>query len=245
MPSLTFSGTQVWGLFSKSYPQILLTRTISVTISPLRTLTVLFILLSAWFLLHGVSGSLHTPIKKSLTKFPSTLGEWQVRSSRKTSDAVIKMLGVSDYVELNYSSPSGQSINFYAAFYELVGNGSGYHSPKNCIPGGGWGIARSKTVEIFNPKWEGPVVVNEMIVRKGDKYQMVLYWYQNRGRIIHSEYLEKIYLVIDAILKKRRDGTFIRLMTPVPDGDIPQTEKLLQQFAALAITELKNFLPGR
>ncbi|MBV5330534.1 MAG: EpsI family protein, partial [Chlorobium sp.] len=82
-------------------------------------------------------------------------------------------------------------------------------------------------------------------IRNRNEYQVVMYWYQNRGRIISSEYWEKIYLVLDAILKKRRDGTFVRLMAPAPGGDIQQAEKVLEQFAAQIVTELDNFLPGR
>ncbi len=40
--------------------------------------------------------------------------------------------------------------------------------------------------------------VSEMLIRSGPNYQVVLYWYQNKGRIIASEYWEKIYLVLDA-----------------------------------------------
>jgi len=34
-------------------------------------------------------------------------------------------------------------------------------------------------------------------------------------------------------------------MAPAPNGDIQQTEEVVQRFAALALTELDNFLPGR
>ena len=215
------------------------------TISPLRLLIVLVLVGCTFFLLQGVSGVRRTPIKQSLAKFPITLGDWQAKSSRQSTDEVIKMLGVDDYIEYNYSTPAGQPVNFYAAFYESVGTDGGYHSPKNCIPGGGWGIDAVKTVT-FQPKGDqAPVTVAEMIIRNRNEYQVVFYWYQNRGRIISSEYWEKVYLVLDAILKKRRDGTFVRLMTPAPNGDIQQAEKILQQFATLAVTELDNFLPGR
>jgi len=198
-----------------------------------------------FFLLQNVSGTHRTPIKQPLAKFPTTLGDWQAKSARESSEAVIKMLGVDDYIEYNYAAPNGQSVNFYAAFYESVGTGGGYHSPKNCIPGGGWGIDAVKTVTIQPKGSQVPVTVAEMIIRNRNEYQVVMYWYQNRGRVISSEYWEKYYLVLDAILKKRRDGTFVRLMMPAPNGDIQQAEKVLEQFAAQAVTKLDNFLPGR
>lgn len=213
--------------------------------SPLRVLLVLALLMTTYFLLQGVSGTVRTPIKQTLSNFPSALGEWKVLSNRASTDAVIKMLGVNDYVEYNYANSAGQTLNFYAAFYESVGTGGGYHSPKNCIPGGGWGIDRVKTVQLAFTDGRPPVTISEMIIRNRNEYQVVMYWYQNRGRIIGSEYWEKIYLVLDAVFMKRRDGTFVRLIAPVTNGDIEQTEKLLQDFSPLVMKELERFLPGR
>lgn len=210
-----------------------------------RVLLVLALLACTFLLLQNVSGTRRTPIKQPLAQFPTTLGDWQVNSSRRSADSVIKLLGVDDYIEYNYASPKGPSLNFYAAFYESVGTGGGYHSPKNCIPGGGWGIDAVKTITILPKGYQTPVTVAEMVIRNRNEYQVVLYWYQNRGRIISSEYWEKIYLVLDAIFKQRRDGTFVRLMVPAPDGDIAQAEKVVAQFATQIIPELNNFLPGK
>lgn len=215
------------------------------TLSAYRVFLVLLLFVVTFILLQGVSGTVRTPIKKPLSLFPTVLGEWQALASQASSQAVVEMLGVDDYIEFNYVGPSGPAVNFYAAFYEAVGVGGGYHSPQNCIPGGGWGIDAVKTLQIEPRGGHGPVTVSEMIIRNRNEYQVVLYWYQNRGRIIHSEYWEKIYQVLDAIFLKRRDGTFVRLMTPAPGGDIQQAEKTLQQFAGWALPELDTFLPGR
>ncbi|MGD9948033.1 MAG: exosortase C-terminal domain/associated protein EpsI [Desulfobulbus sp.] len=214
-------------------------------LSTTRLLIVLVLFGATYFFLQGVSGTVRTPIKQPLNNFPVQLDDWKTISSHKSTEEVIKLLGVDDYIEYNYANPEGRIVNFYAAFYESVGTGGGYHSPKNCIPGGGWGIESVKTIEIRQSNDKPPVQVSEMLIRNRNEYQIVLYWYQNRGRIIASEYWEKIYLVLDAIHLKRRDGTFVRLMAPVQDGYIVQTEQQLQHFAALAMSELENFLPGR
>ncbi|MCL2790713.1 MAG: EpsI family protein [Desulfobulbus sp.] len=214
-------------------------------ISLYRVLVVLLLLGCTAFLLQGVTGTVRTPIKKSLTKFPTTLGQWQEVSSHESLPGVVAMLGVDEYIEYNYTAPLLPPVNFYVAFYESVGTSGGYHSPKNCMPGGGWGIDAVKTVEIIPRGAQSPVNLTEMIIRNRDEYQVVLYWYQNRGRIIASEYWEKIYQVFDSIVMGRRDGTFVRLLAPVVDKDIQKTEQALQQFASLALTELDDFLPGR
>lgn len=213
-------------------------------ISRPRVIIILLLFTLTFVLLQDVTGIHRTPIKQELSNFPVTLDEWQAVSSRESTEGVIKLLGVDDYIEYNYIGISGEQINFYAAYYEAVGGGKGYHSPKNCIPGGGWGIEAVNTVEITPSGQDSPVTVSEMIIRNRNEYQVVYYWYQNRGRVIASEYWEKVYLVLDAVTKKRRDGSFIRLMAYAPNGDIEKARNSLRQFAKLSLAELVNFLPG-
>ena len=210
-----------------------------------RVFILLVLISGTFFLLQNVSGVHRTPIKQPLALFPAKLDNWQVVSTNKSSNSVVEMLGVDDYLDYNYTSPNRLGVNLYVAFYESVGVGGGYHSPRNCIPGGGWGIDSVKEVQVVPHGRQAPVTVMTMVIRNRNEYQLVMYWYQNRGRVIHSEYWEKIYQVLDAILLKRRDGAFVRLIAPAPDGNIPQAEETLRQFAALAVTELDNFLPGR
>jgi EpsI family protein len=210
-----------------------------------RIFLVLLLLGCTVFLLQSVTGTTRIPIKKPLAHFPTVLDEWHRESSHASSQSVVEMLGVDDYIEYNYRAPLLPLVNLYAAFYESVGTGGGYHSPKNCLPGGGWGIDAVKTVEIVPRGGRSPVKVTEMIIRNRNDYQVVVYWYQNRGRIIHSEYWEKMYQVIDAVVLGRRDGTFVRLLAPVAGNDIQKTTQVLHQFAGLAIAELDNILPGR
>ena len=86
--------------------------------------------------------------------------------------------------------------------------------------------------------------VSQMLIRNGAEYQLVMYWYQNRGRIIASEYWEKIYLVLDALFMQRRDGAFIRIMSVVPENQLQATEAKVQQFAEQTMTLLEGHLPG-
>ncbi|WP_153306538.1 exosortase C-terminal domain/associated protein EpsI [Desulfogranum japonicum] len=213
-------------------------------ISLIRVAFICCLCVGMFFLLQDVQGVQRTPIKQSLQYFPKTLGQWQVKSEMKSSAAVIGMLGVDDYLDYNYQNTADDVVNFYVAYYEAVGGGRGYHSPKNCIPGGGWGIDSVNTVTIKGPNLPEPVTVSELIIRNRNEYQVVYYWFQNRGRIIASEYWEKIYLVLDAITMKRRDGSFVRLISYAPGGDLDTARERLNQFAPMAMQELENFLPG-
>lgn len=210
-----------------------------------RVFIVLALLAVTGYILQTTSEVIPVPIKKPLGLFPHQIGDYHLSKSFQSSADVLEMLGVDDYLQYNYIDNTNNRINLYVGFYKAVGVSGGYHSPKNCIPGGGWGIAEVKDV-VLGAGIEGrkESTVAQMLIRNGSEYQVVLYWYQNRGRIIASEYSEKIYQVLDALLQKRRDGTFVRVMAVVREGDIAAAEARVRQFAEQVMVTLENHLPG-
>jgi len=214
-------------------------------ISKSRVFIVFLLLTVTWGILQKTSQVMPVPIKKPLSSFPVQVGDYVLSNSLQSSAEVVEMLGVDDYVQYNYIHPDSTRINLYVGYYESVGTGGGYHSPKNCLPGGGWGIDTVREVALpVGIEGKNDSRVSQMLIRSGDQYQVVLYWYQNRGRIIASEYWEKIYQVLDALFKRRRDGTFVRIMATVQDGDTEGTELKVQQFAEKVMVQLENHLPG-
>ena len=214
-------------------------------ISKGRIFIILLLLASTWYVLQSVSDVQFVSVKKSLKFFPREIGGYSLSSSLQSSADVIEMLGVDDYIQYNYVKSANDRINLYVGYYGAVGVKGSYHSPKNCLPGGGWGIVTSKSVAL-NQGQAGsqPFMISEMRIQNGSDKQIVMYWYQNRGRIIASEYMEKFYLIVDALRLGRRDGAFIRLMTTVQNDDIAAAEQRLQGFAQEIIPLLRQHLPG-
>jgi len=216
-------------------------------ISKGRVVTVLALLAVTWYVLQTTTEVAAVPVKKPLSLFPQQIAGYHLSNSFQSSAEVLEMLGVDDYIQYNYIDEANDNsrINLYAGFYKAVGVSGSYHSPKNCLPGGGWGIDTVKKVTLQTGiEGNDQATVSEMLIRNGAEYQVVLYWYQNRGRIIASEYWEKIYLVLDALFKGRRDGTFVRIMTVAQDGDIKAAREQVKNFAEQVMPLLENHLPG-
>jgi EpsI family protein len=213
-------------------------------ISKIRILIILALFGCTWYLLQITSAVQAIPIKKSLEQFPTQIGAYHLADSFQSSSEVLKLLGVDDYIQYNYIDDQNHRINLYVGYYRAVGVTGSYHSPKNCLPGGGWGIDTVNEVKLPSQATSGGEDVSQMLIRNGNDYQIVLYWYQNRGRIIASEYWEKIYLVLDALLKGRRDGAFVRIMTVADDGNIDDAAKRVQVFGGEVKVMLEQFLPG-
>lgn len=209
------------------------------------TIIVLLLLLGTWYLLQNSNSVTSTSIKQSLASFPTTIGQWKMVRSSESSEDIIEMLGVDDDLQYTYRNPEGKVITLYIGYYGAVGVTGAYHSPRNCIPGGGWGIDDISPVTLGTGiEGNNRSVVSQMMIRNGDQYQIVLYWYQNRGRIIASEYWEKIYLVLDALRMGRRDGTFVRIMSTVQGSDFATASDDATEFSEQVMNYLESYLPG-
>ena len=205
------------------------------------------LLFAATLLVLQNSATIHpVSIKQNLSLFPEQLGTWHSVSSIRLSDDVINRLKMDEYINSVYAAPDGRTIHLYVAFYQAVGISGGYHAPVNCLPGSGWGVERVQSLTLpGGPLGRDSTTVSQMVIRKQKSRRVVVYWYQNRGRIIGSEYLEKIYLVLDAVFTGRRDGTLVRLISPVENNNIAASEAAARDFSVLVMQELENFLPGK
>jgi EpsI family protein len=124
-------------------------------------------------------------------------------------------------------TPHGSPVWLYIGYYGSQRTGVTYHSPLNCLPGSGWsilhrdeapvdlGAARRAGVSSQTAAPRPFVRVNRVVIQKGLDKQLILYWYQDRGRIITSEYWAKGYLLWDAMTRNRTDGALVRVSVPM------------------------------
>ena len=92
-------------------------------------------------------------------------------------------------------------VGLYAGYYRSQRQGDTIHSPQNCLPGAGWRPVSSATINLTSPG--GSVPVNQYVIQKGLDQQVVLYWYQGRGRVVANEYANKALLMWDAATLQR------------------------------------------
>ena len=172
----------------------------------------------------------------SFVNFPLTLNKWQGRHDLLEKDVVTK-LGMTDYLLANYSDGQQPPVNFYVAYYASQRKGVSPHSPRVCIPGGGWEIASFERIVVED------FPVNRTVIKKGEQTQLVYYWFQERGRIIANEYIKKWYLFIDALFENRTDGSLVRVVTNVaPNEALVDADARILDFISIAKPELKQYI---
>lgn len=147
-----------------------------------------------------------------LSSLPLVLGEWEGRPAAPLPRDVITLLGVDEHIHRTYFR-GGMPVNVYAGYYDSQRRGDIIHSPQNCLPGAGWTPVASGTVEVKSV--DGRVRVNRYVIQKDLRQQVVLYWYQGRGRVVANEYANKALLMWDAARLRRTNGGLVRIISPV------------------------------
>jgi EpsI family protein len=141
-------------------------------------------------------------------------------------ERIVQAVSVSDYTNRVYFADGIAPIQLYVGYYESQKTGDTIHSPKNCLPGGGWDPVHSGLSTIPLPGAR-QIVVNDYVIQRDLNKQLVFYWYQGRGRVIASEYSGKFWMVADAISRHRTDGALVRLVTPMSDGETAARARLV------------------
>ena len=206
-----------------------------------KTIIIAMILLATSVFTDIASRSERILPNKPFNEFPLEIDPWKGRKGALDSE-VYNILGVEDYIFADYWNKSGEIVNLYVGFYQSQKEGDIIHSPKNCMPGAGWNISDTSIEQVQTTNGKSMKVI-KLMLEKGPQKQMVLYWFQSRGRIISSEYMQKIWLVVDSITKQRTDGSFVRLISPVAT-DEKNTLDRLKEFATAIYPILNEHIPS-
>jgi exosortase D (VPLPA-CTERM-specific) len=189
------------------------------------------------------------PARTPLTSFPLKLGEWRGTEGAVPRDQ-LEELKLTDYIMASYNRPGlSQSVELYVAYYASQRKGASIHSPKACLPGGGWMIDEFSQVRVEGAGPDSPtgdaLNVNRTLISLGPQRMLVYYWFQQRGRNITNEYLAKWYIFQDSLLMNRTDGALVRVITVLPDGsDVEAADQRLQEFIRVAAPRLGYYIPG-
>lgn len=184
------------------------------------------------------------PQRASLREFPLVIGTWRGQE-QLVAPEVLNELKSTDYLAADFQRPNDVPVDLWLAYYDSQRKGASVHSPRACLPGGGWQmeVFETHTIADVGPAGE-PLNVNRAVISMGPARNVVYYWFEQRGRNLTNEYLVKWFIFWDALTRNRTDGALVRVITPVPDGaDVESADKRLQEFVRGINPQLAYFLP--
>jgi EpsI family protein len=211
--------------------------------APIRVVVSCLLLLGAVFTIHLRSSGEAAQSRKPFSSFPATVGTWKGQDETILEPDTVNMLKLSDYLMRRYVGDDGGSVWLYIGYWQSQRRGAGdIHSPKNCLPGGGWEPIEASRLSIPVAGHARPISVNRYLVQKDNQMQVIIYWFQSQGNVVADELSAKIELVRGAVMRNRTDGALVRLSTPV-QGGVDQTTARLTQYVQALYPILHDYLP--
>lgn len=182
------------------------------------------------------------PIHKPLAQLPQVLGQWTGKEDATIEPDVLSILKLNDYLMRRFQHENGQSLWLYVGYWDTQRKGAQIHSPKHCLPGGGWEPLEASIVTIPLAGMAQGILVNRYVLQKERYQQVVTYWYQSQGRVVAKEIDAKLQLVKNAITSNRTDGALIRLTSPVTTT-VEQAFAQQVDYVRMLYPTLAEFLP--
>jgi EpsI family protein len=220
-------------------------------LSPMRLIVLAAVFVATAALVETSQTQRTIPSRPPLRGFPIHINEWTGRVSPDFDERVVKVLGADEYLTRMYRQGAALPVDLFVGYYDSQTTGAVIHSPLNCLPGAGWQFVSRERVGLEVPA-SAPaagsartVIVNRVVMQKGEERQVALYWYHERGRVVASEYMSRAYMMLDAARYGRTDGALVRVVTPAgTDGAAEEAAARLTAFVQTIFPLLDGYLPA-
>lgn len=180
------------------------------------------------------------PVNEPLTDIPTSLGEWTMVAQSRFDQNILDKLKPTDYLYRVYRDNRGRKATVYIGYHAGGPDSGPIHSPKNCLPGGGWFEISEAQRTLHVSGQELPVV--QAVYQLHDQKELFLYFYQVKGEILTDEYSLKFAEIINSILYNRRDAAFIRISVPYTD-DNSEPAAVGEDFLGVIYPDIAQALP--
>ncbi len=170
-------------------------------------------------------------LARPLDAIPLELEGWRGEEDPPLRQEIAASLGATAYLSRTYRR-RGRTANLFIAYYANPRAGETMHSPKHCLPGGGWEPIELATLPLETAL--GRVEINKYVLYRAGDQSVVLYWYQTPRRIMASEFESKLWLIWDTLRMSSAASSIVRITTPGLPGALEDGLEL----SRLAISEL-------
>jgi len=187
-----------------------------------------------------------TPDRPSLWTCPLSMDGY--RGTLRSIDAdTRRALGSTDELLADFvpTDSVGQPLNLWVAYYGSQTQGAAIHSPKECLPSGGWEYEQleRRAIDVASVDDGRPFRVNQAVAVNGAARIALVYWIDGRGRRLANEFMNKIYNLYDTITIARSDAALVRMTTSIAaDESDAEAFERLYAFVDTMYPELEPYI---
>ncbi len=183
------------------------------------------------------------PERRDFNDFPAAFQDWE-GERLFLSQNILDSLWADDYVTGNFRhEQTGNTLHMLISYYQAQTTRQTAHAPTSCLLGGGWMLKERYPVPP-SPDTGRDFPVQGMLLEQGGTRLLSNFWFEQRGRIITSEYLNKFFLFWDALTMGRTDGALVRVELYLnPGQSAAEGQLLLDGFLAELRPALQDYVP--
>jgi len=201
----------------------------------------IMLLLAGAGIYMGYHRDLEVPLGRPFGEFPASHEGWRMIGQANLGENILKVLMPTDYLSRRYAREDGSSVDMYLSFFNGGPDAGRIHSPKHCLPGGGWTELSSMhtTLDL------GGEAVNlaRAVYAMGNKREVIYYWFSMRGRTMSDEFSLKLAEITGSMFHRRRDQSFMRISVQ-GDGAQEAAERQIEDFLRDFYPVIRDFLPN-
>jgi len=156
-------------------------------------------------------------------------------------DWVYKSLETPYAILRNYITPEKNYINLAIVWYD--DRDIAFHAPEACLGGTGNTVKREKFINVIghdNIKY----TLGELYVEKGNKKQLVYYYYINEGNVTPNQISLRKNIIKQKLMLKRTSAAFVRIMTSINVSE-EEAGKRLSNFFKITIRKVNKYTATR
>jgi EpsI family protein len=191
--------------------------------------------------LEASSTSVRPALIQPLATLPYQIGPW-IGEDQATDPEIVRRAQTDDYLNRSYVDPShpGRRLSVWINYSRHGLNLR--HSPKVCLPSGGWEEVESQTSVLNVQTPGGTLPVTKLAYRQGDTILDVGFWYYIFGEGRLEQAVRRLPITSRSSHGRttRGSGLTVEIFCP---GELDPDGELIQAFVADLLHELEPLLP--
>ena len=165
-------------------------------------------------------------LKQALAKIPG----WTVVSFDPLDKRIIKTLKLDDYINVTYTDGK-DNVSLYIGYYFSNKKLGAAHDPMVCFPGQGWTVLGNEKGKIeVDHSSSSAVKYSSMIVSKGNRKELVIYWFQSYDSSSPDTFSQKVHAFFNNFSRHAHGNAFVRVTVSLENTSLGQAQKISEKF---------------
>jgi len=159
----------------------------------------------------------------SLSEGLSVINGWHGSKSIIIDQRIVNLLKLDDYVN-RYYTKDDKSVLLYVGYYFSSQKVGAVHDPLVCFPGQGWIVSTEGKRKLRIG--DNSLNIASMVVTKGQRKQIVFYWFQAFDKTSPNTFHQKIYSLWAKFVKGKEDNAFVRITVALNNQSIEEASRI-------------------